>query len=143
MSQWTHIAGIIRVNTLRGLVGMPGSNEDVENVIRRLLGPTCNFDSSQEEWDACGVPCGSLGSLQYYIHCTRRGSSIAWGYIALEADLRNYDSWLEICEWLEKVTKDFNEEDISIRNMAVEIEVEYQKTIVVTYNEGLKIQHLS
>ena len=93
MSQWTHVTGAIRID------GMPKMRPDMYNVeeVKKILGFTCNFDSSEENWNKCTVPCGSEGSIQYRIH--EYDTGLLWAIITIWGDLRDYGS----VEDLEKI----------------------------------------
>ena len=108
MSQWTHVAGIVRLDNMGSLVRMPVSarNEKVEEAVVRALGNTCVYGDSSETWNSCTVPCGSEGSLQYkvYPNTNKDSRSLSWGYVAIWGDLRGFDvgDLPTIYDWLEK-----------------------------------------
>ena len=97
MSQWTHVAGTIRFDDFSMITG-ESSYPD--------LGLTCNFDSTQEEWDACTVPCGSEGSLSYYVYINGDESSVAKYVVSIWGDLRDYADKDEIMAYFDQIVKD-------------------------------------
>lgn len=99
MSQWTHVSGTIRFDGFRSVGQQPPD-----------LGSTVGFDDPEGDWDACDVPCGSEGSLQYQIienpHLTATAAWVAvfWG------DLRNFGENAEkdvqtIVDYFERIVK--------------------------------------
>jgi hypothetical protein len=62
MSQWTHVAGLIRLDNFGGVLMIERAPFDkqkkVIKAIHAALGNTCTFESSSEETEACTVPCG-------------------------------------------------------------------------------------
>ena len=64
MSIWTHVAAVIRVD---GIAALDGSPPD--------LGKTCTFESPEADWEACDVPCGSEGSLDWSLHTSPHESN--------------------------------------------------------------------
>lgn len=116
MSQWTHVAIIIRFDGLAML------ESDPNNKITPNLGNTCDFDSDDESWDKCDVPKGSEGSLQHTLWTNPHKSHMARYVATIWGDLRDYDSTQEIIDYVIRVTS-----GKTIRNLAGTIDVEGQK----------------
>jgi len=129
MSQWTHVCGCIRFDAIRGV---PGQN--IES-LKKALGNTVSYGDPKEKWDACDVPCGSEGSLQYSIYENPSLSSIAAYTVSVHGDLRNYDSVDEIEKWLNRVTENWNK---MIRQVVFHIRVEGIKETIFWW-DGEKI----
>ena len=121
MSQWTHIAGLIRVDDL---VLSPLDNP--KEKIARAFGNTAKYESSKETWDKCNVPYGSEGSVQYQIERTGSNNELAWGVVFIWGDLRNYSGANEIYDWLVNACK-----DLMIRSCIVKIDIEYVSSWIV------------
>ncbi len=109
MSQWTHVAGVIRLDSMgaamvKGATGV--KNEKIEAAAVKALGNTCDFESSPEEHERCNVPSGSEGSLQYRVfpNTDDDNHALSWGYAVIWGDLRDFDAEdvLEIQEWFQK-----------------------------------------
>ena len=92
MSIWTHVAAIIRIDSIKGFGIGPQSKEELEKV----LGPVAEFDGTDEEWNACTLPCGSEGSLQYVIWENEDDHCISAFTVSVFGDLRNYDESMSI-----------------------------------------------
>lgn len=122
MSQWTHVAGCIRIDKLGG------SDSEIIHELTEKLGRTCEFDSSHETWEACNVPRGSEGSLQYSIGVTGEENStdLDWGMVVIWGDLRDYDNVEEIFQWIKKACS-----GEIIRGCAVKVDIEYQKSYFI------------
>lgn len=118
MSQWTHVAATIRFDALR-MAGMPAP----------ALGITCTYESDENAWDLCNVPCGSEGSLQYHVWENPSPNDLAAYTSMIWGDLRDYDDVAEITEYLDKVTQ-----GQMIRQGVVEIEVERRDVVVLRYD---------
>lgn len=118
MSQWTHMAATIRFDALR-MAGMPAPN----------LGNTCTYESDQNAWDLCNVPCGSEGSLQYHVWENPSPNDLAAYTAMIWGDLRDYGDVEEITEYLNQVT-----DGHMIRQGVAEIEVEGGEPVVLRHD---------
>ena len=118
MSIWTHVAGLIRIDTIQ----IPGAYVDEDNLVTRL-GKISTFEEPVET----KVPIGSEGSLRYEIIDTDiTGNSMTKWAIAIWGDLRDFDEndTDSIIKWIKKVT-----EGLMVRNGILTIETEGVKTI--------------
>lgn len=118
MSQWTHVAGVIRFDDLMNTSGRPD------------LGNTCNFDSSEEAWDRCSVPCGSEGSLQHSMWINPEPNHLAAYVCTFWGDLRDYSNEQEIVDYFKRITK-----GRLIRQGCFLIDVEYQFKKAYIFND--------
>jgi len=75
MSQWTHIAGIIRVDSIGMNVG-----RDTEQVLNMMIQGLAD------------IPTGSEGPLHYRILNQLQGNALSWGNIIFWDDLRDFGS---------------------------------------------------
>jgi hypothetical protein len=125
MSQWTHLAGLIRLDNIGHVLirRAPGFdlNKIAEESIKEAMGNICNWDSPMGDWNKCTVPIGSEGSLQYELRVapTKEGdNSLNWGYISIWGDLRDYglEDYPKLKEWFER----------SMRNLERKIEYDFQ-----------------
>jgi len=117
MSQWTHINAAIRFDGIPGL----GNAEP-------KLGNTCNYESEKDKWDACDVPCGSEGSLQYSVVIA--GTGLVYKSVHIWGDLRDYDDVNEIREYLTRVV-----DGKCIRSGVAHIDMEGQPPLILLCNE--------
>lgn len=131
MSTWTHVAAIIRIDSIRGFGLGPKSKGDIE----KALGPVARFGGTDEEWNACTLPCGSEGSLEYIIWENEDDSSVAAFTISIFGDLRNYDETESIEKWFNGFCGKFSR---WIRQAVCLAEVEYGETKVFQYKNGNK-----
>ena len=135
MSQWTHIAGAIRLDCF-----FPGPQTADE--IRRAFGKTFAWEDSQDKWDACTVPYGSEGSVQYDVVQTggedENSVNIAWGLVYIHADLRDFSNANAIYDWimgaLHKLAD--NKQGFSVRSCCVKVDVEFQKSYLIHDNRN-------
>ena len=121
MSQWTHVSGLIRIDAIPEIDGTTAQK------IINSFGNTCEYDDIPTVWDACTVPCGSEGSLDYSIKHTGDNHSLAWGEVSIWGDLRDYEDYTAIYEWVKKACEPF-----MIRSCVVKIDVEYKGTYIIT-----------
>lgn len=104
MSVWTHVAGIIRVDSF-------DANEG-EKIIKNALGADVNdylddyeaLEALKEEGETI-IPYGSEGRLDYEIWKNPDSSCMASNYVTIFGDLRDYEDLSEIEEWFIKVLK--------------------------------------
>ncbi len=129
MSQWTHVNGNIRIDTLR-MQGMPLCR--IEDV-KAHMGKTFTYDDPAEKWDECDVPGGSEGSLQFSFWNNPDLSSVAAYSVSVFGDLRDFGSPEDvklIKEWFKKVT---TADGVMVRSAILQIEVEEGDSIILTH----------
>lgn len=110
MSQWTHVAGLIRVDTLDGVV-FPRDPYMVLTVLAQASSP----------------PEGSEGLLQVRAHETREHNSLNWGCLVVWGDLRDYGNGKqveEISAWFERFLNTLHAHHYVIRQAVLDVEVE-------------------
>lgn len=123
MSTWTHVNGSIRFDSIRFSA--------MNDKLKPELGNKVSFDDDEAAWDACDIPCGSGGSLDYSIIENKDISSMAAYVVTIWGDLRDYDNLEEIKKYLEKITK-----DRMIRSGVVEINIESKTDTILCYDKG-------
>lgn len=116
MSNWTHVAGVIRVDHM-GLSG----NLDFDE----LVGKECLFDSSEDVWDDVEahpdayLPMGSEGSLTKSVWINPDPSYLSRYTVSIFGDLRDHNSADAIVDWFKGVCKKFalvRQAVITVRN---------------------------
>lgn len=117
MSMWTHVNGSIRID---GLPQM--SDKYTVQAVKKFLGNTCKFDSSDKEWSECNVPCGSEGSIQYNVF--EYGTEFPWIIVNIWGDLRDYDNVEAIKEWFSKILLPEKAGVFPIRDAILQVSVE-------------------
>lgn len=110
MSQWTHVAGCIRVDAVRII-------NDPINDIKKVLGKIVRYGDS--DWDTT-IPCGSEGSLKYQIIENPDKNCMAAYCIPIWGDLRDYSNVEEIENWFNSCC-----ENLIVRNAVLNIDVEF------------------
>jgi len=119
MSQWTHIAGTIRIDCI--------DHDDVKEQLKNVLGETWKYGDDVDS-DTEYAPSGSEGSIQYTIAENPDESCTAAFVVTFYGDLRDYDNDAEILAWFEKACDAFY-----VRQAVITIDVEYQKIIYGSY----------
>ena len=123
MSQWTHVAGIIRIDDMRML---PMAEHP-----RDYMGNTCDYDDDEYTWDECDVPKGSEGSLEYSIFENPMHNHLSAYSVQIFGDLRDYNDLKEIEEYLNKITS-----GRMVRQGVVTVDIEREKTYIITHSDG-------
>jgi len=94
------------------------------------LGRAVSYDDPAEAWDACDIPSGSEGSLQFQVWENPERSAMAAYTVMIWGDLRDYDSAQPVVEYLKRITT-----GRMVRQGVAQIEVEGQPPVVVHYIE--------
>ena len=116
MSQWTHVCGCIRYNSMR-----MGRYLDTQSGIRRLIERK--------------VPFGSEGGLEFVYWDNPSVSALAAFSVGIFGDLRDFGigEVPQIKEWFEQVT---NRKGIWVRNAILEICVEgIEEPIILRFKD--------
>jgi hypothetical protein len=126
MSQWTHINGQIRIDDMRFL------ESEGALKVKKILGNTFDWNSTEEEEEECSVPYGSEGSLQYIIYENPNLHHLAAYVVSVYGDLRDFGD----DEDVEKVKKWFTSviDSSIIRQAILEIDVEGKGGIILYYS---------
>ena len=125
MSIWTHVAAVIRIDSVLGFGLGPQSKADIEEIV----GPEVGFCESDE---GCKLPCGSEGSLHYSIWQSDSPSSVAQFTLSVFGDLRHYDETDSIKTWFNELCGQFQ----MVRQAVCIAETEGMEPVVFTYEEG-------
>ena len=124
MSNWTHVAGIIRVDG----IGEPDFDE--------IIGKECLWGSPSEIWEDVEanpdkyLPMGSEGSLHKSIWENPDKDCLAAYTISIFGDLRDHHSTSEIIDWFKKVCS-----QLWVRNAVITVDNEWNGTETFTYKE--------
>ena len=168
MSQWTHVAGLIRVDSMGAAIvrTIPGDKQEkIRAAIKKAMGNTCDYETSITGWDQCNVPRGSEGSLQYTVsrNSDEDDHGLSWGYISIWGDLRDYgtEDVEEIVKWLQKSLEKLMEPEgfgepadmsdlekanymlssFMIRDAVLSVDVEYSDTTILLWdNDKRKVR---
>lgn len=129
MSNWTHVAGIIRVDSFKF--------NDIEEIdFDKIIGKECLWDSPSEVWEDAEtnpdkyLPMGSEGSLQKTIWRNPDRNCLASYTVSIFGDLRDHHSTSDIIEWFKEKCK-----ALWIRNAVITVHNEWCGTETYTYVE--------
>lgn len=131
MSNWTHVAGIIRIDSIR----IFENNIDFD----KLIGKEIEYDSSLTEWDTAYehpeeyMPFGSEGSLQKSIWVNPDKDCLSAYTVSVFGDLRDYDDLQEVVKWFKITCSKF---DDAIRNAVIVVHSDMNNQIVWAYPGG-------
>ncbi len=135
MSNWTHVAGIIRLDDSR-------DDEESDNEIKKRLedyfGKELLNNSPKKDWEEAYnhperyLPLGSEGSLKMSVWINPKIGSIAAYTVSIFGDLRDHESADEIIDWFkEKCCND----DIWVRNAIVTAHNEFNGNAMWEYSD--------
>lgn len=128
MSNWTHVAGIIRIDSMRYFENDLNFDD--------IFGKECLFESSEETWNELYkyperfLPSGSEGTLQKSVWINKNKSFCAAYTVSIFGDLRDHDNPQEIIDWFERL---INENDLWVRNAVITVENEWNGTMTWTW----------
>ena len=126
MSNWTHVAGIIRIDDLR--------LEDTIPDFDKLIGEELHFEDSREKWNDASkhpdkyLPQGSEGSLMKSVWINPDEGMAAAYTVSIFGDLRDHDDAQEIVGWFKTICDKF-----SVRNAVIVVENELNGQLTWTY----------
>lgn len=124
MSNWTHVAGIIRLDDLR----LDNSLPDFEGIFGKHVGYTDDWDEYYKHPERY-LPCGSEGSLQMDVWINDDKSEVAAYVVAIHGDLRDHDSCDEIIDWFKSKI-----EPLWVRQAVITVRNECNGTKTWTYD---------
>lgn len=134
MSNWTHVAGIVRIDFIRF---EEISEQEYLDAIDEIFGKEYDYDSPRELWEEAGehpeefLPAGSEGSLHKSMWLNPDKSCMAAMTVSIFGDLRDHDSPGEIIEWFKGKCEN---EDLMIRNAVITVENEWNGTRTWVYD---------
>jgi hypothetical protein len=127
MSNWTHVAGVVRIDNIEHLCGKLNFSN--------VFGKECLWDSSELTWNDASnnpekyLPMGSEGSLQMSVwenpdkHC-------ASAYVVnIFGDLRDHDNPQEIIDWFKSRIQ-----NLWIRQAVITVDNEWNGTLTWVYD---------
>ena len=126
MSQWTHVAGIVRIDDFPFTKNTDWLNH---------FGKELHFDSPGSDWKDAHehpenyLPLGSEGSLQSSLWKNPDSHHLAAYAIMIFGDLRDYDTPQEIIVWFKKKVSDIP----MVRQAVISVELESAEPITWNY----------
>ena len=128
MSQWTHVCGCIRIDSL--------NHKTMKDLIRNAMGETLYYSSSMLKWEEAEehperyTPMGSEGGIEYDIWENPNHNHLDAYVVTIWGDLRDYNDVQEIADWFNKIIYNSN---FLIRDAVLSIDVEFQDKTVLLY----------
>ena len=128
MSNWTHVAGVIRIDDLRF--------DNITPDFEKLIGKECLFNSPHELWEDADkhpqnfLPMGSEGTLQKSVWINPDRSCMASYVVTIFGDLRDYDSPDAIISWFKDCCK-----NVWVRQAIITVETEGREPMIYRYEE--------
>ena len=129
MSNWSHVAGIIRIDDIRPL------NPNIFDA-DKLIGKELLFTDSSETWDYAFehpeeyLPLGSEGSLIKTVWINPKENDMDAYTVSIFGDLRDHHNADEVIEWFKGICDKFKHR---IRNAVITIDNEYNGIKTYTY----------
>ena len=132
MSNWTHVAGVMRIDDLRfDETKMPDFDKIFGKTLRFEDDWPEDLESRKDEY----LPIGSEGSLEMSVHVNEDIHSMAAYVVTIFGDLRDHDSPDEIINWFKKKYNLVNSSDEvigGVRNACIVAENEWNGTKIWT-----------
>ncbi|MCK5235904.1 MAG: hypothetical protein KAR06_02875 [Deltaproteobacteria bacterium] len=154
MSQWTHVAGIIRLDNMGiCIIRFPGRDE-LEKILTECivekLGKPQTFDGPMPE-EKCILPLGSEGSVEYKISPAGHEGGMVWGNVSFYGDLRDFgkDDYPGLKNWFmetclkfsagqqpikQQTAKSIISNSFTIRNAVLLVEIEFGEEFVLVWD---------
>lgn len=125
MSNWTHVAGIIRIDAIRCM------EEEID--FDALIGKEYDWESCRDVWINPDkyMPMGSEGSLNKHIWINPDKSCVAAYTVSIFGDLRDHDDPQEIVDWFKSICN-----KCWVRNATIVVENERNGTLSWTWEDG-------
>ena len=136
MSNWTHVAGIVRIDNI------VGSTDFSEKTIRDIIGKELRFDDTPEVWDDAYeypgdyLPLGSEGSLYATIWKNPNKGSLDAYTVSIFGDLRDHDSAIDVVKWFKNKVVILDCVSFGIRNACVTARNETNGVTNWTYDDN-------
>ena len=135
MSNWTHVAGVIRINgfnidgdTLDEYIEKYKSPEErIKECIYDTIGRHVGFGVDEDNIPEPHLPMGSEGSLDISIH-VQPLDVLEIAVVTIFGDLRDHHSTSDIIEWFKEKCK-----LLWVRNAVITVENEWCGTETYTY----------
>ena len=131
MSNWTHVAAIVRVDNFRF-----DEELNVADYFEGVFGKELRYEDGVEVWDEADehpelfLPLGSEGSLEMNVWENPNKSCMAAYVVSIFGDLRDHDNPNAIVEWFkEKVS------GLWVRQATITVENEWNGTVNWTYTD--------
>ena len=157
MSQWTHVAGIIRLDNIGVCVIRNPERHELEKVVNECivekLGKPHTYYSPIVD-EECILPAGSEGSIEYQITPASHEGGLSWGSVSFYGDLRDFGIgdypglkiWFkETClkfspgkPPVEQIAKSIISNTFNVRNAVLLVEIEFGKEFVLVWDSEKK-----
>ena len=125
MSNWTHVAGVIRIDDLRfDETKIPDFDKIFGKALRWEDDWPEDIELKKEEY----LPLGSEGSLEMSVHVNEDIQCMAAYVVTIFGDLRDHDSPDEIINWFKEKCDLINSSDDvigGVRNACIVVENEW------------------
>jgi len=134
VSNWTHVAGVIRLDSIRIL-----GNEEPD--FDKIFGKEVRWDADSSVWEEAlehperFLPKGSEGSLQKEVWVNPDKSFVCAYTVTIFGDLRDHDSPDDIINWFKSKCKFGEDVNLWVRQAAITALNEWYGTKTWTYEE--------
>lgn len=124
MSNWSHVAGIIRIDDIR----FDDKTPDFDKLVGKEMSyHEYSFTNPEDIDKSKYLPMGTQGSLQKSVWINPNINHINAYTISIFGDLRDHDSTSEIIQWFKDKCKSISE-DYRIRQAVITVENEWSGT---------------
>lgn len=155
MSQWTHVVGSMSLDYMLATLGGADPVADLKAIVGKWENEWLSHDSSGIEYSKDSLenhktygsgpemPSGSEGPLFFVVNRIGSKSSMNNAMITIWGNLRDFGQAQvdkELIPYFQDLVKRLKESHCGVRNMAVEIEVEFGKRFVLTAGEEYTVK---
>lgn len=138
MSNWTHVAGVIRIDSFRFDDGTPDFD--------KLIGKEMPWEGwrtiGEKEWNKAFksnqltyLPMGSEGSIQKTVWINPDEHCLAAFTITLFGDLRDHNNPDDVIKWFKKIINRLEKNHLGIRQAMITVENENNGTKSYIYKD--------
>ena len=120
MSNWTHVAGVVRIDDLRFDDETPDFDEMFGKELSYDSGDYDDYDKHPEQY----MPCGSEGTLEKSVWINPKTNCLAAYTISIFGDFRDHDDTHSIVKWFSDKLNEISE-DYIIRQATITVENEW------------------
>lgn len=132
MSNWSHVAGIIRIDDIR----FDDKTPDFDKLVGKEMSyHEYSFTNDEDIDKSKYLPMGSEGSLQKSVWVNPNVNDLAAYTVSIFGDLRDHDSTSEIIQWFKDKCKSISEHYV-IRQAVITVENNWSGTESWTYTQG-------
>jgi len=125
MSNWAHVCGLIRIDSL--FIDDDMTIKDIDKMIKKEITKNLKKD----------LPKGTEGPLNYRIIKTNTDpNNVVWGFVSVFGDLRDFEDAYGLNNWIENFGKSLNINICEVRDLCIKVYTERKELVISTVNQA-------